>query len=209
MPTQIKIYSFFSRTSTMLCPGDNLQTIGIILLFHWFRRNSAGLDKYFVDRVRTMDLDSQVVSHFTNMFEKFSDHFLQVAFLLGLYEVQLLWLFLLYHFPFQNSVSVQISVWTAMCVEKERIGRFQWLELEIPVFHPEPIFEHLVKNDIPLDKGLNCFIDNILAFFLFGLFELIIWNPEDLHIFSFTLTHPIMKVYAHTFVLEFVVYFAE
>jgi hypothetical protein len=71
----------------MLYSGDNLQIVGKI---HFSRRNSAGLDKYFIDRVTTVDLNSQVVSHFTNMFEKFSDHFLQVAFLLGLYEVQLL-----------------------------------------------------------------------------------------------------------------------
>jgi hypothetical protein len=143
------------------------------------------------------------------VFEEFSDHFLQVAFLLGLYEVQLFWLFLLNHFPFQNSVSVQISVRTPMCMEKERIGRFQWLKLKIPVFHPEPIFEHFVKNDIPLNKSLNCFINSILTFFLFGLVKFVIWNSDNFHIFSFTFTHPIMKVDAHTFFLQFVVYFAE
>ncbi len=66
-----------------------------------------------------------------------------------------------------------------------------------------------MENDIPLNKCLYRFIDDILSIFLFGLFEFIIRNPNNFHIFKFALAHAIMEVDAHAFFLEFVVDFAQ
>ena len=86
-----------------------------------------------------MHVESEVISDIFDKFIEISDNFLEVAFLFRLYKVELFRFFLLNHFPFQYSIGVEISVGTAMSVEKEGIGGLHALELKISVFHPEPI----------------------------------------------------------------------
>lgn len=88
--------------------------------------------------------------------------------------MQLLGLLLFDHFPLQHPVSVQVSIRTSMGMKIEGIGGLHTLELKVPVFHPEPVLEHLMEYDVVLHEHFYRLVDCELLILLLGLLQLVV-----------------------------------
>lgn len=60
-----------------------------------------------------------------------------------------------------------------------------------------------------MNENLNGLVNSKLRPIFFSFVKLIIWNSNDLQILPLAFAHSIVKIYAHGFLFNFVINFAQ
>ena len=121
-----------------------------------------------------MHADGKILPDIIDEFRELKNDFLEISLLFGFNEMQLLRLLLLNHSPLQYPISIEVPVGTAMSMKKELITRLHIPELKIPILHPKPILQHLMKYHIPLNECLYRLIYCKLPLLFLPLLQLIV-----------------------------------